>query len=169
MTRWWRKRNQRGASAVEFALLVPIVMLLLFGTITTGIVYSDHLGVTNAVREGARYGAVADATNPSTWANSVQARVKQVYFNASGNPLTDNEICAKLITSSGSVLASDGGSSCGTMPSLPTMAAGTCAVVVWMQRPATIRLVVAPDLNFDIGAQSVDYYGRTVGTSCTAS
>jgi Flp pilus assembly protein TadG len=170
LARKLRRRDERGASAVEFALIVPVVVMLLLGTITTGLVYSDHLSVTNAVREGARYGSVADATNGTTWANSVQTRVQQVYFNAAGTQPTDNEICVQLVQKGGTVLASDSGSACGTAPGLPSnMADGSCVVLVWMQEPETIQLVVFPSLNVDIGARSVAYYGRTVGTTCTAS
>jgi hypothetical protein len=49
------------------------------------------------------------------------------------------------------------------------MASGSCAVLVWMQRPETINLVVAPQLHFDIGAESVAYYGRLAPPTCTAS
>lgn len=153
---------------VEFALLVPIVLLLLFGTITTGLVFSDNNAVTNAVREGARYGAASDA-GTATWAADVQTRVKQTYFGANGASLADSDICVQLVTSAGTVFTSDPGTGCGTRPTLPTMATGSCAVVVWMQRAETIQLAVAPALNFRIGAQSVAFYGTTMGTTCTAS
>lgn len=169
MRRSRRRDDQGGAAALEFALLVPIVVMLLFGTITTGLVYSDHLGITNAVREGARYGSVADVS-ASTWASDVQTRIQQTYFNASGTQPTDSQICVQLVQSNGTVVASDSGTSCGTKPALPSnMGAGSCAVLVWMSKPETIRLAVAPDLNLNIAARSVSYYGRTVAPTCTAS
>lgn len=161
-------RHDRGAAAVEFALVVPLLLLLIFGLITTGMTFSDHLSATNAVREGARYGASADASSAS-WATSVRDRVKQVYFNA-GSAVSDDQICVKLVQSGGATVASALGANCGTAPTAPTtMAAGSCAVLVWVQRPEIIRLIVAPDLRFDIGAKSVAFYGRKVGTSCTAA
>ena len=164
-----RGRGERGAAALEFALVVPILMMLLIGMVTTGLVYSDHLGVTNAVREGARYGAAADATVGATWASSVQTRVKDVYFNASGTAPTDDQICVQLVQPGGAVVASDTGSACGTAPPRPTgMAPGSCAVLVWMSKPARIELAVAPDLNLTLNGESAAYYGRTVGTTCTA-
>ena len=44
------------------------------------------------------------------------------------------------------------------------MATGSCVVKVWVRKPQSIVLVVAPPLNLEIGAQSVSYYGRTRGT-----
>ena len=162
------RRGERGASAVEFALIIPLVVMLLIGTVTAGLVYADHVSVTNAAREGARYGAAADAASTS-WATSVQTRVQQVYFNAAGTAPTNDQVCVRLISSTGTTLASDLGTSCGTEPPAPSsMDTGSCAVIVWMAKPARIRLAVVPDLHSTLSAKSVSYYGRTVGTTCTA-
>jgi Flp pilus assembly protein TadG len=50
--------NERGASAVEFAILLPVLMLILFGTIEFGMVMYSREILTNASREGARAGIV---------------------------------------------------------------------------------------------------------------
>ncbi len=164
-----RERNETGASAVEFALVFPFLMLVLFGMITTGFTYSDHLSITNAVREGARFSSAVDYTQ-STWATSVRDRVKEVYFNA-GNAVTDAQICVKIVNDSGNAPTSANswmGANCGAEPGSPTsMASGSCVTKVWVAKPADIELLIAPTLNFNIGAKSISYYGRTVG-SCTA-
>jgi len=50
-------RGQEGSAAVEFALILPILMLLSLGALDLGhMYYVDHL-ITNASREGARYAA----------------------------------------------------------------------------------------------------------------
>ena len=49
-----------GASAVEFALVAPVLFLLLFGIIDYGLWFSDTLGVRQGVREAARQGVVAN-------------------------------------------------------------------------------------------------------------
>jgi len=51
-------RDDKGAAAVEFALVLPILVLLLFGMIEFGVVYDAQLQVTHAAREGARRAAV---------------------------------------------------------------------------------------------------------------
>jgi Flp pilus assembly protein TadG len=161
------RRTERGAAALEFALVVPLLLLLLIGGITTAMTYSDHLSATNAVREGARYGAATDVTS-NQWATSVRDRVKQVYFNA-GVTVTDSQICVRLVQASGTTYQEAIGSSCGTAPSVPSnMVTGSCAVLVWMRRPETIQLVVAPSLHLNISAQSVAFYGREVTNTCTA-
>ena len=160
-------RDQRGTAAIEFALIAPIVLMLLFGMISGGMTYSDHLSITNAVREGARFGAAVDYTNPS-WATSVRTRVQQAYFNA-GDTLTDGQVCVSVVSNAGVTLSSALGTGCGTAPDSPdSMATGSCVVKVWVRKPHSIVLVVAPPLNLQIGAQSVSYYGRSAGL-CTAA
>ncbi len=51
-------RSERGASAVEFALILPVLLLVLFGLIEFGSLYHDYLAITHATREGARMAAV---------------------------------------------------------------------------------------------------------------
>jgi Flp pilus assembly protein TadG len=53
----WRRRED-GASLVEFALIMPLLFLLLIGTLTGGLTLSRQNAVKNAVREASRYGAV---------------------------------------------------------------------------------------------------------------
>jgi Flp pilus assembly protein TadG len=51
-------RNQQGQSMTEFALVLPILALLLFGVIQFGIVFNNYITLTDAVRAGARKGTV---------------------------------------------------------------------------------------------------------------
>jgi Flp pilus assembly protein TadG len=52
----WRKED--GAVAVEFALLLPLMVTILFATTTVGLNFSKLEGYESAAREGARYAAV---------------------------------------------------------------------------------------------------------------
>lgn len=58
MTICLRKLNERGAVAAEFALLLPVFLLILFGIIEFGMLMYGREVVTNAAREGARAGIV---------------------------------------------------------------------------------------------------------------
>jgi|tagenome__1003787_1003787.scaffolds.fasta_scaffold20387231_2 Flp pilus assembly protein TadG len=163
-----RRLSEAGSIALEFALVLPLLVTLLLGVTTTALAYSDHLSIANAAREGARLGAGLDYS-VAGWGTSVQTRVRDVYFN-DANTLTAAEVCVQLVSSTGAVLATPTaqGTSCGTAPASPsTVAAGACVVKVWVRKPAHVSLAVLPDVNFNIGAQSVSYYGRTTG-SCTA-
>ena len=49
--------DKRGQSLVEFGLLLPILVLLVLGTIDFGRVYFAYVSVTNGARNGADYAA----------------------------------------------------------------------------------------------------------------
>ncbi len=55
-----RLKSQRGAAAVEFALVLVPLMLIVLGTIDWGYYFFIREVVTNAAREGARAGAIAN-------------------------------------------------------------------------------------------------------------
>ncbi len=57
-------RSSRGQSLVEFALTLPLLMLILIGTLDLGRITASYVILANAAREGARYGAAhpGDAT-----------------------------------------------------------------------------------------------------------
>jgi Flp pilus assembly protein TadG len=52
-------RNQEGQAMVEFALVAPILLLLVFGIVQFGILFNNYLTLTDAVRAGARQAAVS--------------------------------------------------------------------------------------------------------------
>jgi Flp pilus assembly pilin Flp len=52
------RRDQEGAAAVEFALLLPLLVLLLFGMIEFGLAFNTRIQATNAAREAARQAVV---------------------------------------------------------------------------------------------------------------
>jgi Flp pilus assembly protein TadG len=51
-------RDDRGAQAVEFALIVPIVLLLIGAVVQFGFLFNAQVTVTQAAREGARLAAL---------------------------------------------------------------------------------------------------------------
>ncbi len=60
-------RDERGAAAVEFALILPILMALVFGIISFGFMLSFRQAMSQAAAEGARSAAVAPVgTDAST-------------------------------------------------------------------------------------------------------
>jgi len=57
-------RSERGAALVEFALVVPLLMLMMCATIDFGLAVYTLNNLTAAVREGGRFGA---ALSQDTW------------------------------------------------------------------------------------------------------
>ncbi|MSO85912.1 MAG: pilus assembly protein [Acidimicrobiia bacterium] len=72
-----RAAGERGASLVEFALIVPILFLLLFGIIEFGFAFNDYQSIRQGAREGAReavvtnYGAVTSCGIDGTAAGAI--------------------------------------------------------------------------------------------------
>ena len=61
--------DDRGQDVVEFGFALPLLALLLFGIIESGLIYLSFNTITNAAREGAHYGAISPANEgPSTCA-----------------------------------------------------------------------------------------------------
>lgn len=53
-----KDRRRRGQGLVEFALILPVLLLILIGTIEFARIFFIYISITNAAREGARYGMV---------------------------------------------------------------------------------------------------------------
>lgn len=51
------KKND-GVAAVEFAIVLPLLLLILFGIINFGVLLYDQAVITNAAREGARWASI---------------------------------------------------------------------------------------------------------------
>lgn len=52
--------DERGANLLEFALVVPVLMLIVFGIIEFGVAYNNSLALRAGAQEGARAGVVAN-------------------------------------------------------------------------------------------------------------
>ncbi len=52
------RTDEKGASAVELALVLPILIMILFGIFQFGLVFNSYLAITHAAREGARLASV---------------------------------------------------------------------------------------------------------------
>lgn len=59
-------RREDGQAMVEFALILPIFLLILCGIIDFGWLFYNQLSLNNACREGARYAVVHTAENADT-------------------------------------------------------------------------------------------------------
>ena len=65
-------RSERGQTMVEFALVLPIVVLLLFAVVEMGIVFNHYVTLTDAARAGARK-AIVVRLGGATQADARQA------------------------------------------------------------------------------------------------
>lgn len=90
---------------MEFALVLPVLMLIVLGLISTGLTLSHQLSVSLAAREAARYGATLPASQcqPTsacggrTWAQLVQA----VAVQRAGGEVAAPGVCVALVQGPG--------------------------------------------------------------------
>src|SRR3954454_3164613 len=62
-----RRRADRGASAVEFALLSPLLFALLFGAIDYGLYFADAMTVQQGVSDAARDATLSVGSVSANW------------------------------------------------------------------------------------------------------
>ncbi len=85
-----RLSGERGAAAVEFALVAPVLIMLLIGIVEFSLVYSTQSSLSAAAREGARVVALgADAAATRTAVTAAAAPVP-----VSASAITVSRTCA---------------------------------------------------------------------------
>ncbi len=52
-----KRCSERGANLIEAALILPLLLLLIGGIVDFGGAFNRYIAITNAAREGARYGS----------------------------------------------------------------------------------------------------------------
>jgi Flp pilus assembly protein TadG len=87
MVRRRRIQDENGQTMVEFALVLPLLCVVLFGIVQFGILYNNYVTLTDATRAGARKAAVSRMT-----ANPESVTRASVRASASGLTLTDADI-----------------------------------------------------------------------------
>ena len=89
-------KNQKGAAAVEFAIVLPLLILLFIGICEFGLLWYNNQVIINASREGARAGiARADDSAGITGIVDAYCTNRLVTFGGTGStstsfPLGDN-------------------------------------------------------------------------------
>jgi Flp pilus assembly protein TadG len=84
-----RSRDEGGQALVEFALVLPLMLLILLGIVQFGTVFRDYIALTDATRVGARQASVARSIQPeSQRIPTVIARVHKAAVNLDANKMT---------------------------------------------------------------------------------
>ena len=79
------RRDERGAAAVEFAISVPILVVMIYGIFQVGLIYEANAGMQHALGEGARFATLCtpsgSACNSPT-NDQIIARINAKKFGA---------------------------------------------------------------------------------------
>lgn len=77
-------QNEKGASAVEFVLAFPVLMIFIIGILQLGVLFSANAGLRQAVEEGARYATIF----PSPTDTQITTRVSDRQFGLVASRIT---------------------------------------------------------------------------------
>ncbi len=82
--------DESGQTMTEFAIILPVLVVLLFGIIQFGILFNNYMTLTDAVRAGAREGAVSRNDADPTGATTTAVRSSAADLNQSNLAVTVN-------------------------------------------------------------------------------
>lgn len=77
-------RGERGAAAVEFALLLPLLLLLVFGIVQYGLYFWAVQGGSDIARSAARRAAVGDPATCATFQSGVRSDIDALTGTGTG-------------------------------------------------------------------------------------
>lgn len=75
-------KNEKGQSLVEFALLVPLLILILMSIIEFGLFFNSFIIISNSTREGARLGSLGGTDI------EIELRIKETATALDSNKMT---------------------------------------------------------------------------------
>lgn len=75
------KQREKGQSLLEFALVLPVLLIILAGILDLGRLYFAYVAVTDAAAEGAAYGAIEPDSNSEIKARAKDASGGQVQID----------------------------------------------------------------------------------------
>ena len=88
-------RDDRGAVAVEFALVFPVLMIIVFGIIDFSRAFFAMNNLTSAVREGARYASVQ--VDPVAQTGAIKKVVADYWYQYGSGALDTSKITVNFI------------------------------------------------------------------------
>lgn len=163
-----RTRRDGGAAAVEFALLFPLFIAIVFGIINFGFAFNQKINLTQAAREASRYGATlslkASASGNAGTVDTWLAKVRDVALSAGGDDLATGRggryVCVAYVsaTVTKSLTVGSGGPSSGQPCYDDSRDDDRVQVVV---RSDTVLDVLLFGGKINVGSESVTHYEAT--------
>ena len=75
------RKNERGAAAIEFALAIPLIIMMFYGIAQYGIILLANAGIRHGIDEGARAATVYIGATPMTDAQ-IRSTVTSSFYGA---------------------------------------------------------------------------------------
>lgn len=76
-----RSLRERGAAALEFALVAPFFFLVVFGGIELGFMFRNYLALEDASRNASRVAAIERIESPTDWVEADKAILARIQQN----------------------------------------------------------------------------------------
>lgn len=148
--------KQKGQDIIEFALLLPLFMLLLYGMMYASFFYGDYMTISGIVRNAAREAAVAgetDEENVDEMGNVVNNYdvIRDVYVNV----LNNTQMTTHLYAFQGMTITHVGANPTDGAP------ANSVKVVAHMKLTDDVLLIRAMQnrgMNFILDGYDIEYY-----------
>lgn len=102
--RW--TRDERGTAIIEFAIIVPMLLVLVLAIIDFGRMMAVSGGLAAAVREGARYAATSANPSDGTQQSAIKSRVINEFQSFGGAALTTSNITIAVDNANANVTVS---------------------------------------------------------------
>lgn len=94
--------NERGAALVEAAFVTPLLVMLLLGTVTASLAYSQNTSLQTAAREASRFGAALPVNgNLTVWLDSVLAVAQSAAHTDLSATVPGQYICVAYVYPAG--------------------------------------------------------------------
>ena len=144
------ERRERGATLVEFALVMPVFFMMVLGMFSGGQSYDRKLRLTNGAREASRYGATLPVSNfsapftaPATtslqaWLVSVADAAVQNAEGTLNSSVSGREVCVAYVYPTGTAATPNDRTTRLVRNTTQTFSNSTCFTD---NRPATERRV----------------------------
>jgi Flp pilus assembly protein TadG len=92
-----RPDRERGTSLVEFAIVLPVFLVIVLGLFSGGVAYNRQIALRNAAREGARYASTVDRAQVFTNGNNWASNMRDLVVERSEGELTSSQVCVALV------------------------------------------------------------------------
>lgn len=88
---------------LEFAVVLPLLLSIVLGIFTGGMAYTSKIGVVEAVREGARYGASMELATGAGAIAALEESVRNRVIDASAGEIAPADVCVKFVLPTGAL------------------------------------------------------------------
>ncbi len=99
------REREDGAALVEFAIILPLLLIIVFGIISFGLIFNHKLSLTSGAREAGRFGATLPVTNFVTmqeWLDEIAARAVSDAIGSLEPDAPNRMICVAYVHPNGS-------------------------------------------------------------------